>query len=111
MRFHNECHPTNRLFCGYHAQEEGGANFFFCILCGCYSSLRAVGLKHVCKGTRSCKLTIRTRLCERKHPISLAPIVDVHRVMLSTVTRQLRTKVMAVAGGVLAAAECGWCQP
>ncbi len=65
------------------------------------SSLKAVGLKLVCKGTRSCKTTIRKRFGEKKHPIDLVPISGVSLFILRHVPKVLVERVSAIAAGPL----------
>jgi hypothetical protein len=94
---HEVFHDTHRLFSGHYEQSaEGIPNFTFCVICCCYSSQNAVGLKNVCKGTRASKTTIRTRLANKMHPISKKPIVGIHRVFSGVDTRAFAATVASI---------------
>ncbi len=69
--------------------DKGIPNFTVCVVCGCYASQQAVGLKLVCKGTRACKATIRTRLGLKLHPITKKTIWGIRRVLFQGDTRPL----------------------
>ena len=79
------------------------------MLCGCYYSLKAVGLKSVCKGARASKITIRNRLALKKHPISKDPTRGIHRVFLGTDTRPLAVMVASIVGKTIAERGGGKC--